>query len=149
MLQEEGRLLITDPVGKYLPEFRKTTVAVPDDNGGYHVVDANRAITIRDLLTHTAGISYGSGPASDRWQDAGITGWYFANRDEPIRDTTARLAALPFDAHPGARWIYGYNTDILGAVIERVSGQPLDVFMWERLLEPLGMRDTHFYLPRE
>ena len=149
MLQEEGRLLITDPVGKYLPEFRNTTVAVPDDNGGYHVVDANRAITIRDLLTHTAGISYGSGPASDRWEDAGITGWYFANRDEPIGDTTARLAALPFDAHPGARWIYGYNTDILGAVIERVSGQPLDVFMRERLLEPLGMRDTHFYLPRD
>ena len=148
MLQEEGRLLITDPVGKYLPEFQKTTVAVPDDNGGYRVVDSNRPITIRDLLTHTAGISYGTGAASDRWEEAGITGWYFANRDEPIRDTIARLAALPFDAHPGTRWIYGYNTDILGAVIERVSGHALDVFMRERLFEPLGMRDTHFYLPR-
>ena len=148
MLQEEGRLLITDPIGKYLPEFRETTVAVPTDGGSYRVVDANRPIRIRDLLTHTAGISYGSGPASDEWEEAGITGWYFANRDEPVRDTIARIAALPFDAQPGERWVYGYNTDILGVLIERVSGKPLDVFMRERLLEPLGMRDTHFYLPR-
>ena len=79
MLQEEGRLLITDPVGKYLPEFLQTKVAEPDGNGGYRVVDANRPITIRDLLTHTAGISYGSGPAADRWAAAGITSWYFAD----------------------------------------------------------------------
>ena len=148
MLQEEGRLLITDPVGKYLPEFLQTKVAEPDGNGGYRVVDANRPITIRDLLTHTAGISYGSGPAADRWAAAGITSWYFADRDEPIEDTVSRLAELPFDAQPGTRFVYGYNTDILGVLIERVSGMPLDVFMRERLLEPLGMRDTYFYLPR-
>ncbi len=147
MLQEEGKLLITDRVGKYLPEFMQTTVAVPDDQGGYNVVPANRPILIRDLLTHTAGISYGTGAAIDRWEEAGITGWYFANRDEPVGATVARMAMLPMNAQPGTRWVYGYNTDILGALIEKVSGQPLDIFMRERILEPLGMNDTHFYLP--
>ena len=149
MLQEEGKLLITDPVGRYLPEFMRTTVAERDGNGGYRVVDAIRPITIRDLLTHTAGIGYGGGPATDTWAEAGITGWYFAYRDEPIGDTITRLAGLPFDAQPGSAFVYGYNTDILGAVIERVSGSPLDVFMRERILEPLGMHDTGFYLPRD
>ena len=147
MLQEEGKLLITDRVGAYLPAFMETTVAAPDGEGGYNVVAADRPIVLRDLLTHTAGISYGNGPASDRWEDAGITGWYFANRDEPVGDTIARVGTLPMDAQPGTRWVYGYNTDILGAIIEKVSGQPLDVFMRERILEPLGMHDTHFYLP--
>jgi CubicO group peptidase (beta-lactamase class C family) len=146
ILQEDGRLLISDPVGKYLPEFRETTVAVPKD-GGYEVVKAKRAITIRDLLTHTAGIGYGRGISKDRWEAAGITGWYFAERDEPISATVSRLAALPFDAQPGERWVYGYATDILGVLIERVSGQTLDEFLRVRLLEPLGMKDTHFYLP--
>ena len=147
ILQEEGKLLITDPVGNYLPEFRETKVAVANARGGYDVVGAKRPITIRDLLTHTAGISYGSGPASDRWEEAGITGWYFANRDEPVGDTIARLAELPFDAHPGEQWIYGYNTDILGAMIEKVSGKTLDEFLRTRLIEPLGLKDSHFYLP--
>ena len=147
MLQEEGKLLITDQVGKYLPEFMQTTVAVPDGEGGYKVVPADRPILIRDLLTHTAGISYGTGAASERWEEAGITGWYFANRDEPVGATVARMAGLPMSAQPGTRWVYGYNTDILGAVIEEVSGEPLDVFMRERILNPLGMNDTHFYLP--
>src|SRR4051812_28650016 len=148
ILQEEGKLLIGDPVGRYLPEFAKTTVAVPRAGGGYDVVPAKRAITIRDLLTHTAGISYGDGPAADQWKAAGITGWYFADRDEPVAATISRLAALPFDAQPGEKWVYGYNTDILGAVVERVSGQPLDVFLRTRIFEPLGMRDTAFYLPK-
>ncbi|MEO7275118.1 MAG: serine hydrolase domain-containing protein [Vicinamibacterales bacterium] len=150
MLQEEGKLLIGDPVGRYLPEFAKTTVAVRRAGGqGYDVVPAKRAITVRDLLTHTAGISYGDGPAADQWKAAGITGWYFADRDEPVGATISRLAALPFDAQPGEKWVYGYNTDILGALVERISGQPLDVFLRTRIFEPLGMRDTAFYLPRE
>jgi CubicO group peptidase (beta-lactamase class C family) len=149
ILQEEGKLLISDPVGKYIPQFDSTTVAVPKEGGGYEVVRAKRKITIRDLLTHTAGIGYGSGPAADRWKEAGIQGWYFADRDEPIAATVERMAALPMDAQPGEKFVYGYNTDILGVVIERASGKPLDVFMSEKVFKPLGMNDTYFYLPKE
>lgn len=146
-LVEEGRLLLTDAVGLYLPEFQHTRVAVAKEAGGYDVVDAKRPITIRDLLTHTAGVSYGSGPASDRWSQAGQQGWYFADRDEPIAASVATIASLPFDAQPGEQWVYGYSTDILGVVIEQVTGQSLDVAVRERVLEPLGMHDTRFYVP--
>ena len=149
MLQEAGQLLISDPLGRHLPEYMETSVAVADGDGGYDIVPANRPITIRDLLTHTAGIGYGGGPAADLWEDAGIQGWYFAHRDEPIRETVRRMAALPMDAQPGERFVYGYATDILGALVEEVSGEPLDAFLRSRILEPLGMADTHFYLPEE
>ena len=149
ILQEEGKLLITDPVGKYIPEFNETTVAEPKDDGAYEIVKANRLITIRDLLTHTSGIGYGYGAAKDLWQEAGIQGWYFANRDEPILEPVKRMAALPFDAQPGEQFVYGYSTDILGALIEVVSGEPLNTFLRNRILEPLGMNDTYFYLPEE
>jgi len=142
MLQEQGKLLISDPAGKYLPEFMNTTVL---EEG--RVVPAKRPITIRDLLTHTAGMGYGGGAVASYWQQAGIQGWYFADRDEPIRETVRRMAALPFDAHPGERYVYGYATDILGALVEEVSGQPLDVFLQENIFEPLKMVDTFFYVP--
>ena len=147
LLQEEGRLLVTDPIGNYLPAFKNTTVAEPNDSGGYDVVAPRRPITIRDLLTHTAGISYGNGPAAAKWDEAEITGWYFADRDETVGAVMARLAELPLDAHPGETWIYGYNTDILGAMIEEITGQTLGAFLGERLLGPLGMGNTHFFLP--
>jgi CubicO group peptidase (beta-lactamase class C family) len=149
ILQERGQLLITDPIAKYLPEFRSRTVAVDDGRGGYDVVSARRPITIRDHLRHTSGISYGNGLGIDLWKEAGVLGWYFANRDEPIRDTVARMGPLPAVAHPGESWVYGYNADILGALVEVVSGRPFDVFLQEELLGPLGMSDTHFYLPEE
>ena len=84
---------------------------------------------------------------SDLWAEAGVRGWYFGGRSEPIRDTVARMGTLPAVVHPGERWVYGYNTDILGALVEVVGGKPLDRFLHDELLEPLGMRDTHFYLP--
>jgi len=149
MLMEEGRLLINDPVGKYLPEWSKTTVAVSDGKGGYEVVPAKRPITLRDLLTHTAGISYGTGAGEKAWREAGITGWYFADRTEPVSAVVARMAALPMAAQPGEQFVYGYNTDILGAIVEKVSGQTLEAFLNERLIRPLGLKDTAFYLPPE
>lgn len=145
---EEGKLLLTDPIDKYLPEFRERTVAVAREDGGYDVVPPTRAVTVRDLLTHTSGYGYGNGIGGDRWAAAGQTGYYFADKSETIRDSVRRIASLPAHAQPGERWIYGYSTDILGALLEVVGGQPLDRVLAERVLEPLGMRDTEFFLTR-
>ena len=147
MLQERGALLISQPVGDYLPEYAATTVAVAGEDGSVDIVDAARPITIRDLLTHTAGIGYGYGPAAADWQAADLQHWYFGHRLEPIRETVRRIAQLPMDAQPGEQFVYGYNTDILGALVEVVSGQPLDVFLATEIFDPLGMVDTSFYLP--
>ena len=147
-LVEEGKLLLTDPVGKYLPELMETKVAVARDGGGYDVVKAARPITVRDLLTHTSGFGYGNGVGGDLWTAAGQTGYYFADKNETIRDSVRRIATLPAHAQPGTQWIYGYSTDILGALVEVVAGKPLDQVLRERIFEPLGMRDTEFYLSR-
>ncbi len=148
MLMEDGALLLNDPVGKFIPEFAHTKVAVAKPGGGYDVVAAERPLTISDLLTHTAGINYGlSGVAKEEWARAGITGWYFADRDEPIGATVARMGALPFETQPGEQFVYGYATDILGVVVEKASGMSLDAFLRTRIFEPLKMNDAHFYLP--
>ena len=151
-LMEEGKLSVSDPVSRYIPGFAHTTVATRSDTGRV-IKPASRQITIRDLLTHTAGISYGTdslvaplysaqglGPAAG-W------GWYTADKDEPICTTIERLATLPFVAQPGERWVYGYNTDILGCVAERASGMPLDELIRTRITGPLKMNDTFFFVP--
>ena len=152
MLVEEGKIGLADPVSKFIPAFEKTTVAVPPPPGAVagspvSVVPAKRPITIRDLLTHTAGISYGNGPAQEQWKAAGIQGWYFADRSEPVSAVVERMALLPMDAQPGEKYVYGYNTDILGVVVEKVSGLTLAEFIQKRITGPLGLVDTQFYLP--
>jgi CubicO group peptidase (beta-lactamase class C family) len=152
MLVEDGRIALGDPVSRFIPAFAHTTVASRADSGRT-VLPAKRAITIKDLLTHTSGISYGTdafvasqysakalGPAAG-W------GWYTADKSEPVCETMERLASLPFVAQPGETWVYGYSTDVLGCVVERASGIPLDEFVRARITAPLGMRDTHFFLP--
>jgi CubicO group peptidase (beta-lactamase class C family) len=151
VLVEEGKIGLSDPASRFIPAFAKTTVAMRNDSG-MTIVPPRRQITIRDLLTHTAGISYGTdahvaalyeakglGPAAGR-------GWYTADKNEPICDTMERLATLPFIAHPGDAYVYGYNTDVLGCIVERASGQPLDAFIRTRITDPLGMKDTQFFL---
>ena len=148
ILQEQGKLLISDPLSKYIPEFKNSTVAIKNETEGYDIVSAKRQITLRDLLTHTAGIGYGYGLAADAWEAAEIQGWYFAHRNVPVQETIRKMGGLPNEAHPGEKFVYGYNTDILGAVIEVVSGHTLETFLQEKILTPLGMKDTHFYLPK-
>ena len=155
ILVEEGRLQLSEPVSKYIPAFKQTMVAVPPPagtpgSGRYGLVPAKREITIRDLLTHTAGISYGLGnPAEAQYKAAGILGWYLGDQKDPIGRIAERIAGLPFDAQPGEKYVYGYNTDILGAVIERASGMMLDQFFRTRVFEPLKMVDSSFFLPPE
>ena len=148
MLVEEGRLSLSDPVSKVIPAFAKTTV-LADENGRVAVVPAKRPITIRDLLTHTAGISYGGGALEPFYTPAGFTQWYFADRAQPMTAWIDKLATLPFESQPGERWVYGYNTDVLGNVIERISGQTLAQFIEARIATPLKMVDTAFFLSAE
>lgn len=149
ILHDDGKLLLGDPVSRYIPEFRHARVAIKESEGGYREEPVRRPITIRDLLTHTAGISYGSGPAQAAYRWEGLQGWYFADKDESIGDAIRRLASLPIDAHPGDRYLYGYSTDILGRVVEVASGMSLAEFFEKRIFTPLKMTDTHFFVPTE
>ena len=152
MLVEEGRIALGDTVSRFIPGFAHTMVASRADSGRT-IVPARRQITIQDLLTHTAGISYGT----ERWiaqqyaakglGPAAGNGWYTADKTEPVCETMERLATLPFVTQPGEAFVYGYNTDVLGCVVERASGVPLDEFIRTRITGPLGMTDTYFFVP--
>lgn len=148
MLLEEGKVALSDPVSRFIPAYARTTVMV---NG--EVVPATRRITIRDLLTHTAGISYGTDSAlAMLYNEKGLgpaagMGWYTADKDEPVCSTMERLASLPFVRQPGEAWVYGYNTDILGCVVEKASGISLEEFIRTRITGPLRMNDTYFFVP--
>jgi CubicO group peptidase (beta-lactamase class C family) len=143
ILHEEGRLKLDDPVSKYLPALEKPKVMTGGTAKAPVLVAAKTPITIKHLMTHTSGFIYGFGktPVDKMYQDAKV--FDVASMDEFV----ARAAKLPLAHQPGVRFSYGINTDFLGAVIEKVSGQPLDVFVEERICRPLGLVDTGYDVP--
>jgi CubicO group peptidase (beta-lactamase class C family) len=146
MLAEEGRFDLTDPVSKCLPEFKDMRVLDPKGAG---TVAANREITIHDLLTHTSGLSYGF-LAGDRlgplYRESKVSDG-LAPTEGTLAENVRRLAGLPLKHQPGAAWEYGLSTDVLGRLVEVVSGKSLGEFFRERIFQPLRMTDTDFILP--
>ena len=151
MLYEEGHFLLSSRVKKWIPEFANPRVVVPVESGDssympYKTVPAARPITILHLLTHTAGLAN---------EFRGMTTREVAeiqkpkSRDETIGDFVERLAALPLNFHPGEAWEYTRATCVVGRLVEIISGMTLDEFFRKRIFEPLGMHDTHFFLPAE
>ncbi|MGY3549718.1 CubicO group peptidase (beta-lactamase class C family) [Bradyrhizobium sp. USDA 4472] len=149
MLVEEGKLAINDPVSKYIPAFADMKVGVEkkaeDNKVSLELEPLNRPVTIEDLMRHTAGIPYGyyGGDLVNKlYADAGL----FDNKDRTNAEFVAKIAALPLAEQPGTIWDYGHGTDVLGRIIEVISGESLYQFAKERLLDPLGMKDTAFYV---
>ena len=150
MLWEEGHFQLRDPISKWLPEFAEMKVAVApaaDEYLGnvYKTVEAARPITVQHILTHTAGLPNNyRGPTRGEYRElAGER-----QPDDTMRDSMQRLAKLPLNFHPGDAWEYGPATNLVGNLVEVISGQTLDEFFRERIFEPLGLVDTHFYLPK-
>lgn len=143
MLYEEGKFLLDDPIAKFIPEFKEPKVLMADGT----TVPAKREITIRDLLRHTSGISYRfwGKPVAEVYEKAGIFDG-LAPTEGTIADMTKRIAAQPLHSQPGEAFEYGLNTDVLGYLVELISGMPLDRFFKERIFNPLKMPDTQFYV---
>src|SRR3984957_5006822 len=144
MLWEEGRFLLSDPIGKYLPDLSRLDVAV-DRDGEIERVPALRAVTIQDLLRHTSGLTYefrGSGPVHRMYRSAKVD-----SRAQSNAEQVAPLGRLPLLHQPGTRWEYGRSTDVIGRLIEVLSGHKLSAFFEQHILAPLGMVDTAFHVP--
>ncbi|GAB3886778.1 serine hydrolase domain-containing protein [Spirosoma agri] len=152
MLFEEGKFLLDDPISKYIPAFKnpKMLDKYNEKDTTYTTVPAKREITIRHILTHTSGISYpsiGTKEAVAIYAKNKIPSGIGAPDGILLADAMTRLASLPLMHQPGDRWTYGLSVDVVGYLIEVLSGQPLDQFLRTRLFDPLGMNDTYFYLP--
>jgi CubicO group peptidase (beta-lactamase class C family) len=154
MLWEEGRFQLDDPISKYIPEFKNPQVLKTFQyrDTSYTAGPANGEITIRHLLTHTSGLGYGVIDGDERirmlYHKAGITD-LFTTENISIGESVRKLARLPLHHQPGEKYTYSEGLDVLGYFIEVVSGMPFDVFLKNRLFDPLGMNDTGFYLPTE
>jgi len=152
MLYEEGKFLLDDPVSRYIPEFAKQQVLDkfnPADTT-YTTVPAKSEVTIRQLLTHTSGISYpqiGTKEANAIYAKAHLMAGIGVDNSRSLAADVKTIAKLPLMHQPGEKFTYGFNTDILGYLVEYFSGMSLDVFFRKRIFEPLGMNDTYFYLP--
>jgi CubicO group peptidase (beta-lactamase class C family) len=143
-LYDDGLIRLTDPVSKYIPEFDKPTVLGSGEEGKN--IRAKRRITIKHLLTHTSGLTYHwdtqLGPL---YKEAGITHGLIQD-DSVLAEKMKKLARIPLLHHPGQKWTYGLSVDMLGRVVEVVSGKTLEEFLQERIFEPLAMKDTHFFI---
>lgn len=152
ILWEEGKFQLDDPISKYIPEFKNPQVlqSFRYDDTSYTTRPANKEITIRHLLTHTSGLGYSMIDGDERmkmiYQKADATD-IFVTEEVRIGDLVKKLAKLPLHHDPGERYTYSLGLDVLGYLIEIVSGMPFDRFLRERLFDPLGMDDTWFYLP--
>lgn len=149
MLYEQGYFLLSDPVSKYIPEFKNPKVAtrVPGSDS-IILVPAKSEITIRELLNHTSGISYGEGLQTGFYKKAGMTVG-LTPTDGTIGEMIKKLGGLPLISQPGEEFHYGMSIDVLGYLIEVVSKMPLDEFLRKNIFEPLKMNDTYFSLPAE
>ncbi len=147
MLYEEGRFLLDDPVSKYLPEFKNPKVLVKPTSGESYSIPASKEITIRDLLRHTSGLTYHWNPDLGPMYKSANVAHGLLPYDGTIEDSVKHLAAIPLLFSPGDRWEYSLGVDVLGRLVEVVSGKPLDEFFRTRIFEPLGMKDTYFYPP--
>ncbi len=153
MLWEEGWFQLDDPISKFIPEFENPQVLVRfDDDLNYTTVPARSEITIRQLLTHSSGLGYGFIESEERmkllYRKAGIIDAWTAEKAF-LADNIRKLAQLPLHFHPGERYKYAEGLDVLGYMIEIVSGLTFSEFLHTRLFEPLGMNDTYFYLPED
>lgn len=147
MLYEEGRFQLDDPISRFLPLFANQRVFTGGSRGKIDTVPAERAITFRDLLTHTSGLTYGfmeATPVDGAYRSLKID---FQTQETSLRDVVERLAAVPLLAQPGKRWNYSVSTDVLGYLVEVISGLPFERFLLERVIKPLGMTDTDFFVP--
>lgn len=154
MLWEEGRFKLDDPISKYIPEFKNMQVlkSYNEQDGSWSGEQVKREITIRHLLTHTSGLGYGQIDADEKfrkiYEKAGVVD-LFTTEKVTIGESVRRLAKLPLHHQPGEKYTYSEGLDVLGYLIEVVSGMPFDVFLKKRLFDPLGMIDTGFYVPAD
>jgi CubicO group peptidase (beta-lactamase class C family) len=147
MLYEQGAFLLDDPISKYLPEFKNMKVLVKPATGEPYSIPATKEITIRDLLRHTSGLTYNwNKDLGQTYHDANVASGLL-QYDGTIEDNVKRLAALPLLFNPGERWEYSLGVDVLGRLVEVVSGKTFDEFLRTRIFDPLGMKDTYFYPP--
>jgi CubicO group peptidase (beta-lactamase class C family) len=153
MLYEEGKFLLTDPISKFIPEF-KDPVVLDKYNASdttYTTVPAKREISMRDVLSHSSGIGYaqiGTTSANAIYFKNKINGG-IGTPYSTLKDVITRLAKLPLFTQPGEEFYYGLNTDVLGYLVEVISGMPLDKYLQQKIFDPLGMKDTYFFLPKD
>ncbi len=147
MLYEEGHFLLDDPISAYLPEFKNPKMLVKRASGESYSIPAVREITIRDLLRHTSGLTYHWNTDLGPIYKAANVAHGLLPYDGTIEDSVKHLAGVPLLFNPGERWEYSLGVDVLGRLVEVVSGKPLDEFFRTHIFEPLGMKDTYFYLP--